>query len=139
MISGLLEQALMNTQSHRPMFRHDLTHTGYSTSASHCTNQTLWSYTTGNQVHSSPAIFGGVVFVGSDDNKIYALNASTGAFLWNYTTGNAVGRALPCPEIGLKQFLFASCVLGSVLGFAFLVDFFVVASLLEHVEMYKTE
>jgi hypothetical protein len=29
--------------------------------------------------------------------------------------------------------------LGPVLGFAFLVDFFVVASLLEHVEVYKTE
>ena len=28
--------------------------------------------------------------MGSDDNNIYALNATTGAKLWNYTTGGGV-------------------------------------------------
>jgi outer membrane protein assembly factor BamB len=32
----------------------------------------------------------GVVYVGSDDNNVYALNAGTGAFVWKYTTGGAV-------------------------------------------------
>jgi hypothetical protein len=32
----------------------------------------------------------GVVYVGSDDNNVYALNASTGALLWSYTTGSWV-------------------------------------------------
>jgi outer membrane protein assembly factor BamB len=32
----------------------------------------------------------GVVYVGSDDHNVYALNASTGALLWQYTTGGAV-------------------------------------------------
>jgi outer membrane protein assembly factor BamB len=49
-----------------------------------------WSYTTGNGVYSSPAVANGVVYVGSGDDKVYALNASTGALLWSYTTGNAV-------------------------------------------------
>ena len=39
---------------------------------------------------SSPAVVNGVVYVGSDDNNVYALNATTGAKLWNYTTGGAV-------------------------------------------------
>ena len=29
----------------------------------------------------------GVVYIGSDDGNVYALNASTGAKLWSYTTG----------------------------------------------------
>jgi hypothetical protein len=70
-----------------PMFHHDLLHSGYSTSTAPTTNQTLWTYTTGSLVFSSPAVVGGVVYVGSYDNKTYALNASTGALVWSYTTG----------------------------------------------------
>ena len=32
----------------------------------------------------------GYVYVGSDDNKFYCLNASTGSFIWSYTTGDSV-------------------------------------------------
>ena len=39
---------------------------------------------------SSPAVANGVVYVGSDDDNVYALNASTGAKLWSYATGGAV-------------------------------------------------
>ena len=41
-------------------------------------------------VDSSPAVANGVVYVGSDDNNVYALSAKTGAKLWSYTTGNYV-------------------------------------------------
>ena len=41
-------------------------------------------------VYSSPAVVGGVVYVGSDDGNVYALNAANGAKLWNYTTGSEV-------------------------------------------------
>jgi hypothetical protein len=34
-----------------------------------------------------------VVYVGSDDNNTYALNATTGAKLWNYATGGPVGSS----------------------------------------------
>jgi glucose dehydrogenase len=49
-----------------------------------------WSYATGSDVDSSPAIANGVVYVGSWDDKVYALGAGTGALLWSYTTGNVV-------------------------------------------------
>jgi outer membrane protein assembly factor BamB len=49
-----------------------------------------WSYTTGNQVYSSPAVVNGVIYVGSLDNNVYALNAASGAQLWSFTTGNQV-------------------------------------------------
>ena len=49
-----------------------------------------WSYQTAGPVRSSPAVVNGVVYVGSDDNNLYALNATTGALLWKYTTGGQV-------------------------------------------------
>jgi len=41
-------------------------------------------------VDSSPAVANGVVYVGSGDYKVYALNARTGAKLWSYRTGSFV-------------------------------------------------
>jgi outer membrane protein assembly factor BamB/5-hydroxyisourate hydrolase-like protein (transthyretin family) len=41
-------------------------------------------------MQSSPAVVNGVVYVGSIDGNVYALNAATGAKVWNYTTGGAV-------------------------------------------------
>ena len=39
------------------------------------TGALLWSYATGNGVYSSPAVANGVVYIGSDDGNVYALNA----------------------------------------------------------------
>jgi len=55
------------------------------------TGALLWSYTTGYSVGSCPAVANGVVYVGSYDYNVYALNAKTGAKLWSYTTGGYVG------------------------------------------------
>ena len=52
--------------------------------------QLKWSYTTGGRVRSLPAVKYGVVYVGSWDSNVYALNASNGAKLWSYATGSAV-------------------------------------------------
>ena len=73
-----------------PMFHNDLQHTGYAASPAPNTNQTLWTYATSEAMRSSPAVVDGVVYVGSNDHKVYALNAATGASIWNYTTGEPV-------------------------------------------------
>ena len=73
-----------------PMFRHDLTHSGYSESPAPDTNQTLWNYTTENAVESSPVVADDKVYVGSNDNNLYCLDAATGELIWNYTTGDTV-------------------------------------------------
>ncbi len=41
-------------------------------------------------IESSPAVVNGVVYIGSLDDNVYALNASTGAKLWSFTTGGLV-------------------------------------------------
>ena len=68
-----------------PMFRHDLRHAGYSESPAPNTNQTMWNYTTGSPIWSSPTVADGKVFVQSGHGKIYCFDALTGAHIWNYT------------------------------------------------------
>jgi outer membrane protein assembly factor BamB len=38
----------------------------------------------------APAVVNGVVFVGANDDYIYALNAQNGALIWKYQTGGQV-------------------------------------------------
>ena len=52
-----------------------------------------WSFDFGSMAEqfSSPAVVNGVVYVGSSNNdSVYALNASTGAKLWSFPTGGSV-------------------------------------------------
>ena len=77
-------------------FRFNACHTGYNSyevilSPASVGNLVLdWQYTTGDQIISTPAVANGVVYVGSFDNNVYALNALTGAKLWSYATGGPV-------------------------------------------------
>jgi beta propeller repeat protein len=71
-----------------PMFHHGQNHNGYTLSPSApSTNNTLWTYLTGGLMWGSPTVAAGRVYIGSDDGKVYCLNASNGAHIWNYTTG----------------------------------------------------
>jgi len=50
--------------------------------------------------HSSPAVVGDVVYFGSGDHHVYALNASTGALKWKFATGD-VAHASPAVVDGV--------------------------------------
>lgn len=72
------------------MFRSDLSHSGYSNSTGPNTNNIDWNYQTGSGVLSSPAVVSGVVYVGSENGVVYALDASLGLKLWSYQTGGEI-------------------------------------------------
>jgi uncharacterized repeat protein (TIGR01451 family) len=57
-----------------------------------------WTYASGAFVESSPAVVNGVVYIGSDDGNLYALNASTGEKLWSFSTGS-VQPILDAPAV----------------------------------------
>lgn len=59
-----------------------------------------WAYSTGGAVESSPVVADGVLYVGSDDGNLYALNASTGALKWSFPTGGPV-QSSPAVSGGL--------------------------------------
>ena len=58
----------------------------------------LWEFETGRPVYSSPAIGSdGTVYVGSQDDKLYAINGKTGDKLWEFETRY---RVFSSPAIG---------------------------------------
>jgi len=78
-----------STISNWSMFRADPAHS--STSAVGPSNLTLaWKFTTKGSVISSPSIVNGIVYAGSQDKNIYAVDAENGNLVWNYTTGGPI-------------------------------------------------
>ena len=70
-----------------PMFRHDERHTGRSQYEGPRNCKLAWSYATGQDIQSSPAIGpDGRVYVGSQDSYLYAFMPG-GALAWSYKTG----------------------------------------------------
>jgi eukaryotic-like serine/threonine-protein kinase len=47
----------------------------------------VWSYKTEDAIDSYAAVANGVVYIGSKDDYVYALNAHTGEKIWTYKTG----------------------------------------------------
>ena len=76
-------------------FHHDNQNTGTSSTTGPLTNQTNWVFSANAGIMSSSCVVDGVVYVGSNDDNVYALNATTGTKIWNYTTGNDVTSS-PC-------------------------------------------
>jgi outer membrane protein assembly factor BamB len=72
------------------MFRRDLAHTGNAGTDTLPQGKLKWTFTTSEPIHSSPAVVDGVIYFGSRDGNIYALDADTGEQLWAFKTGSWV-------------------------------------------------
>ena len=55
-----------------------------------------WSKMTGGPITGSPVVANGVVYFGSSDHSVYAVNATTGATVWTHATG---GEANGTPAV----------------------------------------
>jgi len=49
-----------------------------------------WQFKTADEVFASPAVIGGVVYIGSADTNFYAIDAQTGLEKWYFRTGGAI-------------------------------------------------
>lgn len=49
-----------------------------------------WAFKTNGKIFSSPAISKGIVFIGSEDKSLYAINIKTGKQKWKFVTAGAV-------------------------------------------------
>lgn len=73
------------------MFRGDAAHTGVQASAApRQFHRVKWRFPTGDRVVSSPVWHAGVVYVGSDDGNVYAIDAASGRQRWMQRTGGPV-------------------------------------------------
>ena len=59
------------------MFRSNPSHNGVASGTPVLTPKLLWNYTADDTIASSPAVVNGVVYIGTDDDNVYALNAAT--------------------------------------------------------------
>jgi outer membrane protein assembly factor BamB len=50
----------------------------------------LWTFQADDQIRSSPVVGQGMVFVGSYDGGVYALDLASGRPVWRFDTGSAV-------------------------------------------------
>jgi outer membrane protein assembly factor BamB len=49
-----------------------------------------WSFKTNGKVFSSPLINNGVMYIGSEDGNLYAIDIGTGVLKWKFKTGGAI-------------------------------------------------
>ena len=63
----------------------------------------------------SPAVASGRVYIGSDDHKLYCLNASSGGLIWNYITSVRVPDETFTLDNELSMYLLVT-ILGDVNG-----------------------
>jgi outer membrane protein assembly factor BamB len=84
------------SSSNWPMFRHDLSHAGYSTSTAPTSPNLLWNFTTTTEyafpesegrepLKTSPVVADGYLYCSGAIN-VYCLNASSGEQVWIYPT-----------------------------------------------------
>ena len=82
-------------------FRSNLQNTGvYNDGGVQPDGEVLWEFNTDGQVVSCPAISNGIVYIGSDDKKVYALDADTGKKIWEFETGGKI-RSSPAVSDGV--------------------------------------
>lgn len=53
----------------------------------------LWAFATQDNVATTPVISDSLIIFGSEDRRVYALDADTGALRWQYETGGAVAAS----------------------------------------------
>src|SRR5688500_628071 len=53
-----------------------------------------WRFRTGGLIAAAPAVADGVVYAGSWDGHLYALDAAAGTLRWRFPTGNRIDAAV---------------------------------------------
>jgi outer membrane protein assembly factor BamB len=102
-IAFLLCPPLFSTDA--PMFRGDPQHSGvYNSSAIVRFSRVKWKFHTKGMVFSSPAIAGGVVYVGSNDGNLYAVDLASGTQKWKFATKSRIPSS-PAVADGVVYFV----------------------------------
>ena len=97
------------------MYRHDLARTGSADASTvNPTGKLKWSFRADDEIRSTAAVANGMVYFGSNDHKLYALDAATGQKRWEFEVGSWV-ESSPAIVNGVVYF-------GSNDGFVYALD-----------------
>jgi outer membrane protein assembly factor BamB len=96
--------ACQSKQSSAAMYRGGARRTGqFDTPGVPEFSEGKWKFNTGDRIWSSPVVAGGVVYFGSDDGYLYAVDIETGGEVWKFQTGDDV-RSSPAIVDGVVYF-----------------------------------
>ena len=85
---GLGAIAMALSAHSQSMFRGDPAHSGATKEAApRQFHRVKWKFPTGDRIMSSPVWENKVLYFGSDDGNIYAVDSETGRQIWKRTTG----------------------------------------------------
>jgi outer membrane protein assembly factor BamB len=82
-----------------PIFRGNAEQTGVASGTLPEKLEVLWKFSTNDSIEGAPAIVGGVVYVGSFDEYLYALDLANGKQKWKYKAGPV--KASPAVRAGI--------------------------------------
>ncbi len=86
------------------MSRHDLQHTGSSTSYAPNSSNLMWIFnTTASEVVTCPAVDDGKVIFSASNGNVYALNSNTGQQIWMRVTANRENSMWSSPAVDSGQ------------------------------------
>ena len=122
-----------NVQTHYLTFRFNTELTGFSQQALPEKLQLIWSIKIGDQLKASPICYSNMVFCGSDNGAMYAVDLYSGTVLWTNKTSNAiespaailpdsslivgnVDGTLLCMDIGTGKTLWSFTTNGKIIG-----------------------
>lgn len=78
------------------MYQGNKQHTGvYETKGVEALPQIKWRFKTGESINSAPIVEDNIVYIGSDDDCIYAINFLSGQEVWRFETEGDI-RSTPC-------------------------------------------
>ena len=87
-----------------PMFRGSLDHIGvYNAPAIHKLGGVKWKFKAEGAVTTSPALADGLIYFGSQDGNLYALNSESGEKVWGFHTESPIDSS-PAISNGLVYF-----------------------------------
>ena len=83
-----------------PMFHQNTALTSTTTGPTPKSPELLWSFKAGSYIFGAPSIANGRAYFGAFDNKVYAVDLSTGMKVWEYPTYEYVWSS-PCVSGGI--------------------------------------
>jgi outer membrane protein assembly factor BamB len=103
----------------------DNARTGYQQVVNFTSVKSDWNSTTlDGAIFAEPLVYGGDVFVATENNSVYSLDVKTGSVLWRTNLGPPVeANTLPCGDIGPVTGITGTPVIDPSTGILYVVSF----------------
>jgi outer membrane protein assembly factor BamB len=99
LVAGVAAVFAQATPDAWPQFRRSPALNGVASAPLQEPLRRVWTYEAGSPVESSPAIAGGIVYIGSSSGDLHAIDLTTGAVKWKYLTNKDLGIGESSPAV----------------------------------------